>query len=94
MSASPPNQPMRSVHTNNFPHILNQLGISLVVSTYQAGKLIALRADEDCINTHFRIFKKPMGIAADPHKIAIGCSSQIWELNNIPAVAAKVEPEG
>ena len=94
MSASTQNEPMRSVHTNNFPDLLNRLGISLVVSTYQAGKLIVLRADEDRINTHFRIFQKPMGIAADFHKIAVGCSSQIWELNNIPAVAAKVEPEG
>ena len=65
MSASPQNEPMRSVHTNNFPHILNQLGISLVISTYQAGKLIVLRGDEDRINTHFRIFQKPMGIAAE-----------------------------
>lgn len=93
-SATPHNEPMRSVHTNNFPHILNQLGISLVISTYQAGKLIVLRADDEHINTHFRIFQKPMGIAADRHKIAIGCRSQIWELNNVPAVASKVEPEG
>jgi uncharacterized protein (TIGR03032 family) len=88
------NEPMRSVHTNNFPHILNQLGISLVVSTYQAGKLIVLRADDRHINTHFRIFPKPMGIAANRNKIAIGCSNQIWELNNVPAVAPKVEPLG
>ena len=94
MSASPQLEPMRSVHTNNFPHILSQLGISLVVSTYQAGKLIVLRADGEYINTHFRIFQKPMGVAADRHKIAIGCNSQVWELNNIPAVAAKIEPEG
>lgn len=88
------NEPMRSVHTQNFPQILSQLGISLVVSTYQAGKLIVLRADGDHINTHFRIFQKPMGIAANTHKIAVGCQSQIWELNNIPAVAAKIPPEG
>jgi len=92
--ATPDNEPMRSVHTNNFPHILNQLGISLVVSTYQAGKLIVLRADGQHINTHFRIFPKPMGIAANRNKIAIGCSNQIWELNNVPAVAPKVEPLG
>jgi uncharacterized protein (TIGR03032 family) len=92
--ANPGNEPMRSVHTNNFPHILNQLGISLVVSTYQAGKLIVLRADDQHINTHFRIFPKPMGIAANRKKIAIGCSNQIWELNNVPAVAPKVEPLG
>lgn len=88
------NEPMRSVHTNNFPHILSQLGISLVISTYQAGKLIILRADEQHINTHFRIFPKPMGIAANRQKIAIGCANQIWELSNVPAVAQKIEPIG
>jgi uncharacterized protein (TIGR03032 family) len=87
-------EPMRSVHTNNFPAILSQLGISLVVSTYQAGKVITLRADGEHINTHFRVFAKPMGIAANKDKIAIGCSSHIWELHNIPAAASKVEPVG
>jgi hypothetical protein len=33
---------LKSVHTTNFPALLEQLGISLLVSTYQAGKLIAL----------------------------------------------------
>ncbi|WP_228060544.1 MULTISPECIES: TIGR03032 family protein [unclassified Coleofasciculus] len=47
---------MRSVHTTNFPQILTQLGISLVVYTYQGGKLIVLRADGEHINTHFHIF--------------------------------------
>lgn len=92
--AATTNEPMRSVHTNNFPNILSQLNISLVVSTYQAGKLIVLRADGDHINTHFRIFKKPMGIAANSHKIALGCSNQIWELCNVPAAGAKIEPVG
>ncbi|MEM6614445.1 MAG: TIGR03032 family protein [Cyanobacteria bacterium P01_C01_bin.72] len=92
--SAPHQEPMRSVHTSNFPEILRQLGISLVVSTYQAGKLIVLRADGEHINTHFRMFQKPMGIAADRHKIALGCSSQIWELSNVPAVAAKVKPLG
>ena len=33
--------PLNSVYTNNLPAILDHFGISLVVSTYQAGKLIA-----------------------------------------------------
>jgi uncharacterized protein (TIGR03032 family) len=85
---------MRSVHTTNFPQILNQLGISLVVSTYQAGKLIVLRADGEYINTHFRIFQKPMGLAADRGRIAIGTANQVCELRNVPAVAQKLEPIG
>ncbi len=93
-AATTQHEPMRSVHTNNFPQILRQLNISLVISTYQAGKVIILRADDEKLNTHFRLFQKPMGIAVDRNKIALGCSSQIWELNNVPAVAAKVEPIG
>lgn len=86
--------PLRSIHTSNFPQILNYFGISLVVSTYQAGKLIALRADENVINTHFRVFNKPMGLAGDGSRLAIGTTSQIWQLKNVPAVAQNIVPLG
>jgi uncharacterized protein (TIGR03032 family) len=86
--------PLRSIHTSNFPQILNAFGISLVVSTYQAGKLIVVRADGDVINTHFRVFNKPMGLAADKSRLAVGTAYQIWELRNVPAVAYKLEPQG
>ncbi|MEB3337281.1 MAG: TIGR03032 family protein [Leptolyngbyaceae bacterium] len=88
----PQDIPLRSVHTSNFADILAQLGISLVVSTYQAGKLITLRADNGVINTHFRVFEKPMGLAADRSRLAIGTAYQIWELRNVPAVTAKLDP--
>ena len=45
-------QPLRSVHTNTFPALLEELNISLLVTTCQAGKLVALRADEGVLNTH------------------------------------------
>ena len=84
--------PMRSVHTTNFPDILRQLGISLVLSTYQAEKVVILRADGSSINTHFKMFDKPMGLTANKARIVIGTAFQLWELRNIPAVAEKLEP--
>ena len=89
-----PNAPLRSVHTTNFTDILTQLGISLVVSTYQAGKVIFIRADGNVVNTHFRVFPKAMGLTADHEKMAIGSTLQIWQLRNVPAVAAKLDPPG
>ncbi|MEM7063415.1 MAG: TIGR03032 family protein [Cyanobacteria bacterium P01_B01_bin.77] len=87
--------PLRSIHTNNFPALLHHLGISLVVSTYQAGKVVLVRADGNTLNTHFRIFQKPMGLATDhTGRMAIGTSAHIWELRNVPAAAAKLEPLG
>ena len=56
-------EPLRSVHTTNLPAILDQLGASILVTTYQAGKLVMLRPDGGVLNTHFRRFKKPMGLA-------------------------------
>ncbi|MCU0962753.1 MAG: TIGR03032 family protein, partial [Pirellulaceae bacterium] len=56
-----PQAPLTSVYTNNLPAILDHFGISLAVSTYQAGKVILVRSDGGGINTHFRDFNKPMG---------------------------------
>jgi uncharacterized protein (TIGR03032 family) len=86
--------PLRSVHTSNFPMILDQLCVSLVVSTYQAGKLVFIRNDGGVINTHFRAFNKPMGMAARNHRLALGTAQEIWEFRNIPAVATRLDPPG
>jgi uncharacterized protein (TIGR03032 family) len=85
---------LRSVHTTSFPAILEQLGISLLVSTYQAGKLVVLRADGGVLNTHFRGFNVPMGVACDGERLAVGTAVEIWEFHNIPAVARKLVPAG
>jgi uncharacterized protein (TIGR03032 family) len=86
--------PLRSVHTKNFPEILKRLGISLLVSTYQAGKLIIVREDNGTLNTHFRAFKQPMGLAVAGNRLAVGCAAEVWELRDIPAVTRKLDPPG
>src|SRR5262245_62780335 len=86
--------PLRSVHTTNFPAILDQLGSSLAVTTYQAGKLVLVRSDGGVINTHFRAFNKPMGLAVAPGRLAIGTAVDVWEFRNVPAVAAKLDSPG
>ena len=86
--------PLSSVHTSNFPAILQELGVSVLVTTYQAGKLVMLRPDGERLNTHFRGFSKPMGLALDGDRLAIGTSVEIWEYHNAPAVARRLEPAG
>jgi len=90
--ANPTNQPFHSVHTSNFPDLLTQLGISLVVSTYQAGHLILVRHDNGTLNTHFRMFNKPMGVAADPTRLAVGTAREVWYYRNVPRVSDKLDP--
>ena len=93
---APKPDPLRSVYTSSFGEILKQTGVSLVVSTYQAGKVILIRYDPDTetVNTHFRAFAKPMGIAVDANRLSIGGTNTVWYYRNMPAVARKLEPEG
>ncbi len=84
--------PLRSVHTTNLPAILDHLQSSLLVTTYQAGKLVVVRANGELLNTHFRAFNKPMGMAVGRGRLAIGTAVDVWEFRNVPAVTAKLEP--
>lgn len=98
--AAPPAAPvagtaeLRSVHTRDLADILDRLGISLLVTTYQAGKLIVVRADGGRVNTHFRSFPTPMGLALSGDRLALGTRFHLWDLRNQPAVAARLPPAG
>jgi len=86
--------PLRSTHTANFPELLDQIGCSLLVTTYQAQKLLMVRSDGGRLNTHFRDFLSPMGLALEGDRLAIGTLRQIMEFHNIPAVAGNLDPAG
>ena len=92
--SAPADSPLRSVYTQSFPEFLNQLGSAMLVSTYQTGKLICARYDGGQLNTHFRNFSRPMGLAVAPGRIAVGTRAEVLDYRNFPAVAPKVEPKG
>lgn len=82
---------LSSVHTTSLVEALNVLGCSVVLSTYQVGKLVIVRADEQTVNTHFRNFPQPMGIAYDRGWLAVGTKTGVQEYRNQPAAVARLE---
>jgi uncharacterized protein (TIGR03032 family) len=86
--------PLRAVHSTNFPGLLRRLGASLLVTTYQAGKLVMVRDDGDHLNTHFRAFQAPMGLALEGNRLAVGTTIQVWEYADVPSMTAKLDPPG
>ena len=83
---------LSSVHTTSFPDLLNQAKASVVVSTYQAGKLILLRSAGSTLNTHFISLAKPMGVAYKKNRLSIGSGVRVIDYFNMPAVGPKVQP--
>jgi hypothetical protein len=59
--AAPGPEPLRAVHTSNLPELLQRIDASLLVTTYQAGKLVMVRNEGGRLNAHFRTFQAPMG---------------------------------
>ena len=58
-------------HSGKAVELLNQLNISLILSTYQAGKVIILSSDGIKMHQLVRDFSRPMGIAVKNNMMAL-----------------------
>ncbi len=84
-----PGNTLKLKWTVGLPELISQLGITLAISTYQAGKLIFLTASDK--GRIFQIpisFKKPMGIAFHDGKLAVASLRELNLYANSPAMAA------
>ena len=91
-AAPPAADAFSSVHTQSFVPLLAELGASLLVTTFQAGRLILMRPTPTGINTHFFAIPRPMGLAADLNRIFDGAHRSVHEYRNVPAVASRLDP--
>lgn len=78
--------------TESFVALLRELGSTLLISTYQANKLLVARAAGGGLSILVRTFDRPMGIAADPKRIALGTRDQVWQFRNAPDLAPRLDP--
>src|SRR3954453_12166647 len=92
--AAPAAVEFRYTQTDGFVELLHRLGASLLVSTYQANKLLAVRAGGGGLSTLVRTFDRPMGLAAAGGRLALGTRKEVWLLRDAPDLAPRVEPPG
>lgn len=93
-TAAPNLTPVNYEHSPDFIALLDKLGISLLVSTYQAGKVISVGSHNQKADIHFYHFDQAMGLARTPTGLMIGSRRQVWSLVGAPDVAKKVAPAG
>jgi uncharacterized protein (TIGR03032 family) len=100
----PPPAPVefRYTQTDSFVAVLRELGASLVITTYQANKLLVARATGEGLSMLVRTFDRPMGLAIRGEggrdgrdaRMALGCRNEVWEFRSAPSIAPLVEPAG
>ena len=70
-------------HSPTLPKLLWQLGCTLVFSTYQAGKVIFIRATSpETIEQYALDFPRPMGLAVSDQRIAVATRDEVVVLTN------------
>src|SRR5689334_19972611 len=85
---------VRYEYSLNWPRILARLGSSLLISTYQAGKLVVAQAQGEALRLGYHNFERAMGLAVSPGRLAVGARALIWLLRAAPEIAPRIEPAG
>ena len=78
--------PFHYTYSPTLPKLLWELGCTLVFSTYQAGKVIFIRATSPKkIEQHALDFPRPMGLAVADQRIAVATREEVVVLTNTSA---------
>ena len=78
--------PFYYTHSPTLPKLLWELGCTLVFSTYQAGKVIFIRATSpEKIEQHALDFPRPMGLAVSDQRIAVATRDEVVVLADTSA---------
>jgi uncharacterized protein (TIGR03032 family) len=81
-------------HSDSLPRVLSEAGCSLLISTYQAGQLVAVGVAEERLTFSFRRLDRPMGVAVAADRIAVAGKDQVWSLPDHPELAPLMAPDG
>jgi len=67
------------LHTTNFPELLRKLNLSLIVTTYQAQRILTFSpSGPEKLFMLMRIFERPTGLAVNGGKLALGSKNKVW----------------
>ena len=89
---TPTRREVKYRHSQEFLPLLERLRASLLISTYQAGKLASVGVHDSQLSINLHNFEQPMGIAVHPRQIAVGSRGAVWFLQSAPQIARRLEP--
>ncbi len=84
---SQPSTPFSCTYTPSFPQLLSKLGCTLIITTYQAGKVIFISpTSTDKLIQLPRTFNRPMGLSVYKNKMALATRTSVTTFINEPSL--------
>ncbi|WP_183095641.1 TIGR03032 family protein [Nocardioides stalactiti] len=93
-AAEPAPTEVRFQHSTDLPGLLARAGCALLVSTYQAGQVVAVGVAEGRLTFAFRRFDHAMGMAVGADVLAVAGKDQVWMLRDHSDQAPSMAPSG
>lgn len=70
------------VHSDNLPDLLEHLNITVMATTFQAGRVLSFSGNGGRCSLLMRAFTHPMGLAVNDQRMALVCGNQVVHLVN------------
>lgn len=82
-------------YSHDLADVLQRADATVLISTYQAGKLVTLGSRRDEVAFSFHNFDRPMGVAIDGPSgvMAVAARNKVWFLRNVPDLAGQLSPD-
>lgn len=93
-SETEPDFDFRVSYDSALPELLEFLNVSLILTSYQADRLITVRSHNKELDTHFMTCPRPMGLTVDKHRLTLGIWAQILDFRRDDSVCEKVDEHG
>jgi uncharacterized protein (TIGR03032 family) len=81
-------------YSADLPELLERLGLSLLLSTYQAGRVVSVGSHQGQLRLGFSHFDQAMGLCRTPTGLAVGSRDAVWTLPANRDIAPRIQPEG
>lgn len=70
------------IHSANLPDLLEHLNITVMATTFQAGRVLSFSGNNGRCSLLLRAFNHPMGMAINRDRMALVCNNQVLHLVN------------
>lgn len=78
-------------YSANLPAILEELKVSIVLTSYQSSSVLVLSAKKEKIAINLKRMPRPMGIYCDDQRLTLGTGSQVLEFKRSEALLSQVK---
>lgn len=93
-ATEPSREAVRYEHSVSLPALLERLQLSVLLSTYQAGRVVSLGSHQGQLQVGFSRFDQAMGLARTPTGLVVGSRDAIWSLPASCEIAPRIKPAG